>query len=120
MLTKPISSCKVRYDYTLQDKGKRNTPLDKSRARIQTHSRPLQAVYCTLKQERRFAKRIQPRIARRGSLIMCIQKCTIRPVSDDGKPERAAVGSTAQAMPTPPAVPSPLWTPPNPGIPPNK
>jgi hypothetical protein len=51
MLTKPTPSCKVWYDYTLQDrvKGKRNTPLDKSRARIQTRSRLLLAAYCTLK-----------------------------------------------------------------------
>lgn len=83
MLTKPTPSRKVRYDYTLQDKGKRNTPRDKSRARTQTRSRLLLAAYCTLKHERRFAKRERPRIARRGQAVMCAQKRTMHPVSND-------------------------------------
>jgi hypothetical protein len=68
--------------------------------------------------ERRFAKRIRPRIARRGKAVMCAQKRTFKPVSNADERSQAAVGSTAQGMPPPPAVPRSPWTPFPPGIPP--
>ena len=104
------------------DKGKRNTPPGQvpCPARTSVHV-PCKRRITPSSLKRRFAKRIEPRIARRGSLIMCIQKCTINPVSNQGQRiEPGQWRSTAQAMPTPPAVPSPLWTPPQPRHPPRQ
>jgi len=100
-------------------KGKRNTPLDKSRAQQRHLFTALASGVLHPQAERRFAKRIEPRLARRGKAVMCAQKRTFKPVSNDDERSQASVGSTSTGNATTPRRPSSPWTPIIPASPPN-